>query len=553
MRIVPLFIAAVAAHAAACAPAAPPGAAAPASQPGAEARALPPLNTGAMDAHLKYLADDLLEGRAPATRGGRLAATYIAAQFEALGLEPAGPDGSYFQPVALVGLMPHPSLVWGKGGAPRALKYRDDFVAWAERPESHIVADGDVVFVGYGITATEWRWDDYKDADLRGKVLLMLVNTPGLVDSTVFNGRALTYYGRWTYKLEEAARRGALGAILVHTTPSATYGWEVVRGSWSVEQFQLDRAAAPSLAFAAWVTHDAAQAALAPAGLSLDSLTQAAARRSFRPVATGLHVAVEIASALRHVKSENVVARVRGSDATLARQAVVFTAHWDHKGIGPVVNGDSIYNGAEDNASGVAALLAAAQALEQVEPRPRRSVLFIATTAEESGLLGSRAYVDDPLVPLDQTAAVVNIDVANVRGATRDIDALGLDRSTLGPLFQAAASAESLAVVHRPDVRGAFYRSDHFPFAKAGVPALSIESGVDFVGRPTGWGRDEEERYIRERYHQPSDEYRASFTYAGMAQEVRVALRVALAVANAPALPQWLPYAEFQRSPTLRP
>jgi Zn-dependent M28 family amino/carboxypeptidase len=217
------------------------------------------------------------------------------------------------------------------------------------------------------------------------------------------------------------------------------------------------------------------------------------------------------------------------------------------------VNGDSIYNGAEDNASGVAALLAAAQALEQVEPRPRRSVLFIATTAEESGLLGSRAYVDDPLVPLDQTAAVVNIDVANVRGATRDIDALGLDRSTLGPLFQAAASAESLAVVHRPDVRGAFYRSDHFPFAKAGVPALSIESGVDFVGRPTGWGRDEEERYIRERYHQPSDEYRASFTYAGMAQEVRVALRVALAVANAPALPQWLPYAEFQRSPTLRP
>src|SRR5713226_4389156 len=539
MRIVPLFIAAVAAHAAACAPAAPPGAAAPASQPGAEARALPPLNTGAMDAHLKYLADDLLEGRAPATRGGRLAATYIAAQFEALGLEPAGPDGSYFQPVALVGLMPHPSLVWGKGGAPRALKYRDDFVAWAERPESHIVADGDVVFVGYGITATEWRWDDYKDADLRGKVLLMLVNTPGLVDSTVFNGRALTYYGRWTYKLEEAARRGALGAILVHTTPSATYGWDVVRGSWSVEQFQLDRAAAPSLAFAAWVTHDAAQAALAPAGLGLDSLTQAAARRSFRPVATGLHVAVEIASALRHVKSENVVARVRGSDPALARQVVLFTAHWDHKGIGPAVNGDSIYNGAEDNASGVAAMLAAAQALVEVTPRPRRSVLFIATTAEESGLLGSEAYVQAPLVPLERTAAVLNRDVTNVRGATRDIDALGIERSTLGDAFRAAARAESLAVRHLPDVRGSFYRSDHFPFARAGVPALSFKSGLDFVDRPQDWGKQQEDEYNTHRYHQPSDEYSPTFRYDGMAQQVRVAVRVAVAVANALQLPRW--------------
>jgi Zn-dependent M28 family amino/carboxypeptidase len=553
MRIITLLVAAALAHTAACAPAAPPAAAPPAAPADALVRALPAPSTAAMDAHVRYLANDLLEGRAPATRGGRLAASYIAAQFQALGLEPAGADRSYFQPVALVGLTPHPSLVWGKGGAPRALTYRNDFVAWAERPESHVVADGDVVFVGYGITAAEWHWDDYKDADLRGKVLLMLVNTPGLVDSTVFNGRALTYYGRWTYKLEEAARRGALGAILVHTTPSATYGWDVVRGSWSVEQFKLDRAASPSLTFAAWVTHDAAQAALTQTGLGLDSLTQAAARRDFRPVATGLHVAVEIASALRRVKSANVVARVRGSDAVLARQAVVLTAHWDHKGIGPAVNGDSIYNGAEDNASGVAALLAAAQALEQVVPRARRSVLFVATTAEESGLLGSEAYVLDPLVPLDQTAAVVNIDVANVRGATRDIDALGIDRSTLGPVFQAAAGAESLSVVHRPDVRGAFYRSDHFPFAKAGVPALSILPGVDFVGRPAGWGREEEERYVRERYHQPSDEYRASFTYEGMAQEVRVALRVTLVVADAPALPQWLPSAEFQRSSTTRP
>jgi len=523
------------------------GASRPGGTPATRAAPLPAVSTTAMDAHLKYLADDLLEGRAPATRGGLLAARYIAAQFEALGLEPAARDGSYFQSVALVGMTPRPSLVWGKGGATRPLTYLDDFVAWAERPERHIVADGEVVFVGYGVAAAEWRWDDYKDMDVRGKVLLMLVNDPGLQDSTVFNGRALTYYGRWTYKLEEAARRGAVGAILLHTAESATYGWDVVRGSWSVEQFKLDQPVAQSIAFAAWVTHDAAQAALARAGLNLDSLTRAAAHREFRPVATGINVAVEVTSALRHVRSENVVARIPGSDPAVARQAVLFTAHWDHKGIGPVANGDSIYNGAEDNASGVAAMLGAAEALVQVQPRPRRTLLFVATTAEESGLLGSEAYTRDPLVPLDQTAAVLNLDVANVRGATRDIDALGLDRSTLGAAFEEAARAESLAVVHEPDVRGSFYRSDHFPFSRAGVPALSIEPGRDFVGRPPGWGEQEAARYNRERYHQPSDEYRPTFSYAGMAQEVRVAMRVALAVANAPALPEWLPNSEFQR------
>jgi Zn-dependent M28 family amino/carboxypeptidase len=508
---------------------------------------LPTVNTAAMDAHLKYLADDLLEGRAPATRGGRLATKYIAAQLEAMGLEAAGPDGSFFQPVALVGMTPRPSLVWGKGGVTRTLTYLDDFVAWAERPESHVVADGDLVFVGYGIRSGEWRWDDYKDGDVRGKVLLMLVNDPGLQDTTIFNGRALTYYGRWTYKLEEAARQGALGAILLHTTESATYGWDVVRGSWSVEQFKLDRPAAQSVGFAAWVTHDAAQAALARAGLNLDSLTRAAASRDFRPVATGIHVAVEITSALRHVRSENVVAKLTGSDPALARQAVLVTAHWDHKGIGPVVNGDSIYNGAEDNASGVAAMLGLAQALVQVEPRPKRSVLFVATTAEESGLLGSEGYTRDPLVPLDQTAAVVNLDVVNVRGTTRDIDALGADRSTLGPLFDAAARAESLSVVHHPDVRGSFYRSDHFPFAKAGVPAVSIEPGRDFVGRPAGWGEEQAARYNRERYHQPGDEYSPTFAYTGMAQEVRVALRLVVAVANSLSMPRWLANSEFQR------
>src|SRR5712692_8924962 len=506
-----------------------------------------PVDTAAMDAHLRFLASDLLEGRAPATRGGGIAAEYIAAQFQALGLQPAGANGTYFQPVALVGMTPQPTLSWGKSGSPAdSLAYRDAFVAWGERPEADIAASGEVVFVGYGIRAPEWQWDDYKGADLRGKVLLMLVNDPGLVDSTVFLGKILTYYGRWTYKLEEAARQGAAGAILIHTTESATYPWEVVRGSWSVEQFMLDQPHSPSIAFAGWVTEGSARAVLTKAGLNLDSLSQAAARRDFHPVATGVMASVRIHSALRRVESENVAARLPGRDPSLASQAVLITAHWDHKGIGPAVRGDSIYNGAEDNASGVAAILGIAKALAQL-PRTARSIVFVATTAEESGLLGSEAYVQRPLIPLGQTAAVLNLDVTNVRGATRDIGALGMDRSTLRPVFEAAARAESLAVQSQPDVRGSFFRSDHFPFARSGVPALSIKPGVDFVGQPKGWGEQQENVYNQERYHQPSDEYKPTFRFDGMAQQVRVTVRAARAIANDPAMPSWLPCSEFQR------
>jgi Zn-dependent M28 family amino/carboxypeptidase len=500
-----------------------------------------------MDAHLRFLASDLLEGRAPATRGGRLAAEYIAAQFQALGLQPAGVNGTYFQPVALVGMTPQPTFSWGPAGStPESLAYRDAFVAWAERPEADIAADGEVVFVGYGIRAPEWQWDDYKGVDLKGKILLMLVNDPGLVDTTVFLGKILTYYGRWTYKLEEAARQGALGAILIHTTESATYPWEVVRGSWSVEQFKLDQPQSPSLAFAGWVTESSVRAALTKGGLNLDALSRAAARRDFRPVPTGLRASLRVHSGLRRVESENVAARLPGRDPRLASQAVLITAHWDHKGIGPIIRGDSIYNGAEDNASGVAAILGVAKSLTQL-PRPARSIVFVSTTAEESGLLGSEAYVQRPLLPLAQTAAVLNLDVTNLRGATRDIGALGMDRSTLGPVFQAAARAESLAAESQPDVRGSFFRSDHFPFARSGVPALSIKPGIDFVGQTKGWGEEQESVYNQQRYHQPSDEYRSTFRYAGLAQQVRVTVRAARAIANDPAMPRWLPSSEFQR------
>ncbi len=510
---------------------------------------LPTVNSAAMDAHLKYLADDLLEGRAPATRGGELAARYIAAQFEALGLAPGAADGSYYQPVTLVGLTPHPTMRWGVAQKQRSIRYLDDFVAWSERPIASESTKADVVFVGYGIRAPEWKWDDYKDVDVRGKLLLMLVNDPGIQDSTIFQGRTLTYYGRWTYKLEEAGRRGALGAILVHTTESATYPWDVVRGSWSVEQFMLDGSRGSGLECAGWVTQQAARSILRDAGLDLDSLVRSAGRRNFRPVRTGIQADIAITSAVRRVPSANVIGRLSGTDPALKSQVVLVTAHYDHKGIGPAVNGDSIYNGAEDNASGVAAMLGLAQALV-ADPAPRnRSVFFIATTAEESGLLGSQAYVENPLVPLVGTAAVVNVDVANVRGATRDIAALGGERSTLGMLFKDAATRESLSATGDPDpTRGSFFRSDHFPFARAGVPAISIESGIDFVGRPAGWGEEQSRIYNEERYHRPSDEYRSDFRYDGMVQQVRVMLWLVRAVANDSGLPKWLPSSEFQRA-----
>ena len=508
------------------------------------------VSAAAVDAHLRYLADDLLEGRAPATRGGRLAARYIAAQFREMGLEPAGRDGSYYEPVALVGMMPQATMSWGRAGAaPTALRYGEDFVAWAERPDERVAADAEVVFVGYGVRAADWQWDDFKGQDLKGKILLMLVNDPGLQDTTVFLGKVLTYYGRWTYKLEEGVRQGAAGVLLVHTPESATYGWNVVRGSWTVEQFKLDRTAAQSMPLAGWVTYDATKAALAAAGHDLDALTRAAARRDFRPVATGIRAAATVTSRVRRVPSENVVARLPGSDAAVADQFVLYTAHYDHKGIGVAVNGDSIYNGAEDNASGVAAMLELARVLKDA-PRARRSFVFAAVTAEESGLLGSEGWAADPPLPLARTAAVLNIDGINVRGRTRDIGALGLDRSTLGPMFEAAAAAESLRVSREPDVRGSFFRSDHFPFAKAGVPALSLQGGVDFVGRPPEWGREQDALYDRVRYHQPSDEWSASFDYGGTLQEIRVMARTGLSVANAAEMPTWLTTSEFQRPAT---
>jgi len=511
-----------------------------------DARLASMVRADAVWAPLRFLADDQLEGRGTARRGGDLAVLYIGSRFQDLGLQPAGDSGTYMQHVPIVAMNPSPSLAVAGGAPPRELKYRDEFVAWAERPDTLVRVDAELVFVGFGIAAPEWQWDDYKGMDLRGKILLMLVNDPGLRDPTIFRGKILTYYGRWTYKLEEAARRGAAGALLIHNDTMASYGWNTVKNSWSGEQIRLDNPPTP-LAFAGWLTQPVTTDLLRARGLDLAQMMAAAQRRDFRPMPTGLQLSVAVRSTLRRMTTINVLGLLPGTDPILKNEMVVVSAHWDHFGIGQPVNGDSIMNGALDNASGVAAMLGAADAFVRSGLRPRRSILFASVAAEESGLLGSSWLAAHPPVPIAKIAADLNVDVANLYGATRDISALGGDQSSLGGVFERAASAERLRVVVDSQAlfRGGFFRSDHFPFSKAGVPALSWGTGNDFADRPAGWGREQKEIYNRERYHQPADNLLSWYTVDGSLQQMRVLLRVAWAVAQAAGQPTWNSTSEF--------
>lgn len=509
-------------------------------------RAMRAIDPQAVDAHLRFLSDDLLEGRGPGTRGIEVAARYIAAQFERAGLRPAVGDTSYFQRVPFVAMTPDARLSMRAGGRRFDLRYGDDFVAFAGIQAPVASAAGEWVFVGYGVTAPEQDWDDYEDVDVTGKVLLMLVNDPGKTQAGRFRGDTLTYYGRWTYKYEEAARRGAAGAILIHTRESAGYPWGVVRSSWSGEQFELvAKPGEPRVPVKAWITWDAAARVLAAAGHDLQTLYDAAQSSDFRPVATGVRVDAAVRSRIRRIESSNVAGLLPGS--TRPDEVVVYTSHYDHLGIGEPVNGDSIYNGARDNASGTALLITLADAFAQLPEPPARSILFLAVTAEEQGLLGSRYYAESPLLPLTKTAANVNVDAINLWGATTDIVALGVDLSTLGPVVREAAAAEGLALEgDASPEQGYFFRSDQFSFVRLGVPAAYIDQGYDYPGRPAGWGDAREDEYRERDYHQPSDEYRADFDLAGAVQMGRVAFRVGHAVAQMPGFPEWLPGAEFK-------
>ena len=511
-------------------------------------RALAVPTTRTIDAHIKFLADDLLEGRAPGTRGAAIAARYIQSRFEEAGLQPGAPDGTFFQQVRLVGVTPSPSLVVGVARRTMVLQYLEEFVAWPQGPDRSVIADGEIVFVGYGIDAPAWSWNDYKLEPLMGKILLMLVNDPGLRDSSVFNGRAMTYYGSWTYKLEQAARLGAAGALLIHTNESATYPWTVVRNSWSGQQIQIEGQAPQTLRFGAWITERAARQIVRAAGIDYDLMVRRAARPDFHPVTLNAHAVIDIASRVRRFTSMNVIGRLE-ADHGDDEEIVVLTAHYDSRGIGTALNGDSIYNGAEDNASGVAGLLATAAGLAAAGPPPNRSIYFVATTAKESGLLGAAAFIRSPPVPLARIAAAINLDRANVRGATRDVVMLGGELSTLGKLAAAVARAEGLTLLADPNpATGSFFTSDHFPFARAGVPVLSLGIGRDFVNRPPDWGRTEAEKYLANRYHQPSDEYDPDFRYEGLLQQVALMTRLAWTLAGNLAFPIWNEDAEFRQA-----
>ena len=501
---------------------------------------------GEIDANLKFLSSDLLEGRAPATRGGQLATAYIASALQEGGVAPGGPNHGYFQavPIDIVAADPATLHVTASGKATAALRYPDDVVVGAGSAVESSTARGELVFVGYGVSSSSW--DDYKGADLHGKVLLVLVNDPPTAPFT----KTMDYYGRWTYKYEEAERRGAVGCLIVHTTERAGYPWHTVVGSWAKELRMLPRdpSLPPPLGVRGWITDTAANALLAAAGFDLTQLRTQAASHDFHPVPTGIVMDMAFENKVRHMQSENVIGVVKGT--SLPDQYVVFSAHWDHLGIGPAVNGDSIYNGAEDNASGVADVLAMARA---AKPQ-KRSMLFLFVTAEESGLLGSAWFAQHPTVPVAGIVANLNIDGGNLLGRVRDLNVLGEHKSSLGPaLAKYVAPMDMHLTPEAHPEQGHFYRSDHFSFAKAGVPALSIGAGTDFVGRPKNWGVEQEDDYTAHRYHQPADEYRPDFDLSGAVQLSTIVLGFGESLANAPGLPAWNADAEFHRQAASSP
>jgi Zn-dependent M28 family amino/carboxypeptidase len=505
-----------------------------------------------IDAHLRFLSSDLLEGRAPATRGGRIAEEYIASQLQAFGVKPGAGDSSYLQrvPIDVVRSNLATIKVTASGKANANLRFTDDVVVWPGSATDASAARGELVYVGYGATAPEYKWDDFKGTDVRGKVLLVLVNDPPATaaEPNLFGGKAMTYYGRWTYKYEEAERRGAAGMLIVHTTERAGYPWHVVVNSNSTEHRLLlrDPASPPAIGVRGWITDSAATALLAQAGLSMTDLRKRAESRDFRPVSTGIIIDASMKNSLQHMSANNVVGIVRGIDPKVRDEYVAYSAHWDHFGIGPVVNGDSIYNGAADNASGVAAVLAIAHAAAE-GVKPRRSQLFVFVTAEESGLLGSAYFGQHPTVPASKIIADLNIDNPALIGRFRDLEVLGDTKSTLGPQLAALVKPEGIRIVpdEHPE-QGHFYRSDHFSFAKVGIPAVDVKGGYDYVGHPAGWGKTQREDYTAHRYHQPSDEYGPNLDLTGVAQLADIVYRFGLSLGNARTVPAWNADAEFR-------
>lgn len=505
----------------------------------------------ALRGHIRFLADDLLEGRGPGSRGDELARAYIAAQFETLGLKPVLPNKAWMQPVPLVGVTAHvpETLPFQNDGKSLELKRHDDYVFAAGKPNNQVtLKDAEFVFVGYGIQAPEYQWDDFKGMDLHGKVLLMMNNDPA-DEPKLFEGKRRLYYGRWDYKYASAARQGAAGAIIIHTTASAGYPFQVVQTSWSGEEFELAESAGPRVDMRGWLTEDASKRLVSLAGKDLDQLRAAAEKRDFQPVPLGVKLSLSMNCDVRKQQTANVLGLLPGSDPKLSEQTVVFMAHHDHLGLAKERNasGDNIYNGAIDNASGAASLLAIARACASLPKRPARSILFAAVGAEEQGLLGSLYLAEHPPIAPGNLAAVVNIDGLNIIGPTRDVNVIGLGKSNLDELVDGIARWQDRVVTpdQFPD-RGYYYRSDQFSLAKIGVPGVYLHSGVNVIGQPEGWGKKQIEAWTETKYHQPSDEYDPAWDLRGAVQDVRLLYHVGLLAATRPDLPRWNPGDEFE-------
>jgi len=507
--------------------------------------------------HTTRLSSDEFEGRAPGTRGEELTIAYLTEQFQAMGLQPGNPDGTYVQEVPLVGITTRGTASFTAGGKKISLRFPDDYVAVSRRITPKIdVTGSEIVFVGYGVVAPEYGWDDYKDVDVKGKTIVMLINDPAVpdpadpskLDPSIFRGNAMTYYGRWTYKYEIASEKGAAAAIIVHETGPAGYPWEVVSGSWGRENFDIEPPDGNMgrVPVEGWITLDKARELFAAAGLNFDSLKAAATRKDFRPVSLGATADFRLSNEFRRVRSKNVVAKLEGSDPDRKDEYVIYTAHWDHLGVDETLP-DPIYNGALDNASGTAALLELAEAFTKLETPPARSILFLAVTAEEQGLLGAKYYATQPLYPHERTLADINIDGVNQWGRTRDIVVVGYGNSTLDDLLEEEAKAVGRVVVPDPEPeKGFFYRSDHFEFAKKGVPALYTDAGTEYIGKPAGYGEQKREEYTANDYHKPSDEVKPDWDLAGAVDDLALLFKVGYRVAEADRYPEWKPGTEFK-------
>lgn len=509
--------------------------------------------------HIKVLSSDEFEGRGPGTPGEDKSVDYLTGRLEAMGLKPGNPNGSFVQDVPLVGFQAKAvSGSLSAGGKRIELEFLKDWVAVSRRQAPEVkVTDSEVVFVGYGVVAPEYGWDDYKDVDVRGKTIVMLINDPAVpdpndpakLDPALFKGRAMTYYGRWTYKYEIASEKGAAAAVIIHETGPAGYPFSVVTGSWGRENFDIATPGRNSgrVAVEAWIALEKAKEFLSAAGRDLDTLKRAAVRKDFRPVALAARGSFAVSSTRREVKSRNVVAKLEGSDPSRKVEYVVYTAHWDHLGRDPKLEGDQIFNGAADNASGTSALLEIARGYTRIAPAPARSILFLAVTAEEKGLLGAKYYATHPLYPLEKTLANINMDVINLWGRTRDVISIGLGQTTLDDLLADAAKGQGRIVA--PDAepeKGLFYRSDHFEFAKQGVPALDPKGGVDYLDKPADYGKNKRDEYTEKDYHKVSDEVKPDWDLSGAVEDVRLLLEVGYRVAQGAAYPEWKPGTEFK-------